>query len=90
METTYKPIWEIASERKISTKLKWDIGASNCLRRIGIDIRRLLFKQIINQFGGKLGLIVSSGVFLEEKYIKGFEELGITVLNGYGSVSVLP
>ncbi|ROR25866.1 long-chain acyl-CoA synthetase [Mobilisporobacter senegalensis] len=84
VETMYKRIWEVANEKKITTKLKWVIGISNCLRRIGIDIRRLLFKQIIDQFGGNLGLIVSGGAFLEGKYIKGFEELGITVLNGYG------
>ncbi|MGG0823588.1 AMP-binding protein [Paenibacillus turicensis] len=84
VESMYKRIWEVASEKKITTKLKRAIGMSNCLRRIGIDIRRVLFKQIIDEFGGKLEFIVSGGAFLEEKYIKGFEEFGITVLNGYG------
>lgn len=90
VETMYKNIWTIAEERNKTNLLKTMIKISNILRKIGIDIRKKAFKSILNEFGGKLDLIITGGAAINEKYIKGFDDFGIIVLNGYGITECAP
>lgn len=63
---------------------------SNFLKNIGIDVRRKLFKQIIDQLGGSLRLIVSGAAGLDKQVAQGFNELGIRVIQGYGLTETSP
>lgn len=63
------------------------IKISNLLLKIKIDIRKLLFGNILNK---KLTLLVSGGAVLDPLYIKKFDELGIKLLNGYGMTECSP
>ncbi len=90
VETMYKGIWKAARERKKERLLRALIKVSNLLRKCGLDLRQKLFRSVLEQFGGKLNLIVSGGAFLEQKYIDGMEEIGIQVLNGYGITECSP
>lgn len=84
VETLYKNIWTTAKKQGKDKLLRTMIKVSNALLKVGIDLRRVLFKSVQNAFGGNLNLIISGGAPIEEKYIKEFYSLGITVLNGYG------
>ena len=90
VETFYKKVWETAAKQGKDKLLKTMIGVSNGLLRIGIDARRVLFKSVIHSFGGNLKLIVSGGAPLDPKYVEGFRELGINILNGYGITECAP
>ncbi|MBP3361599.1 MAG: AMP-binding protein [Clostridia bacterium] len=90
VETMYKNIWTTAEEQGKDRLLKTMLKISNALRRVGIDIRRKVFKSVLDAFGGELDLIVSGGAPINEQYIKCFDELGITVLNGYGITECAP
>lgn len=90
VEAMYKNIWNKAEEQGKTKVLKATLKVSNILRKIGIDIRRKAFCNIIAEFGGNLDLIVSGGAPINEKYIKFFESIGITVLNGYGITECSP
>lgn len=90
VETFYKKIWADAKKQGKDKLLKRMIGISNMLLKIGIDVRRLFFKSVIEAFGGNLKLIVSGGAPLDPFYVKGFRELGINVLNGYGITECSP
>jgi long-chain acyl-CoA synthetase len=48
-------------------------------------VRRWLFRDIHAQFGGSLRLFLSAGAFLPPALQQGWEDLGITVLQGYGA-----
>jgi long-chain acyl-CoA synthetase len=48
-------------------------------------VRRWLFRDIHAQFGGSLRLFLSAGAFLPPPLQQGWEDLGITVLQGYGA-----
>ncbi len=63
---------------------------SNFLLKVGIDIRRKLFKQIIDQLGGHMRLIISGAAGLDKTVSKGFNELGIRVIQGYGLTETAP
>ncbi len=54
-------------------------------RRLPVRIRRWLFRSVHEQFGGQLRLFVSAGAFLPPAVQQGWEDLGVTVLQGYGT-----
>lgn len=84
LEALYKNIWNIAKKQGKDKQLRMLTKVSDVLLRCGIDLRRKLFKSILDSFGGNLDLLVSGGAPLDEKFVKGFRSFGITVLNGYG------
>ena len=84
-----KVVKEIDKQRK--TKLiKNAIRVSNFLLKFHIDIRRKLFKQIIDQLGGKMRFVISGGAPLDPKIQKGFIDLGIDMVQGYGLTETSP
>jgi long-chain acyl-CoA synthetase len=54
-------------------------------RRLPYPLRRLLFRQVHQRFGGELRLFVSSGAFLPPALQQAWEDLGVIVIQGYGS-----
>jgi long-chain acyl-CoA synthetase len=54
-------------------------------RRLPYPLRRLLFRQVHARFGGELRLFVSSGAFLPPALQQAWEDLGVIVIQGYGS-----
>lgn len=84
VETMYKNIWSAAKEQGKEKQIKIMLAITSALRKIGINIRRKVFKSALDEFGGELDLIVSGGSPINEKYIEFFDKIGITVLNGYG------
>jgi len=90
VDTIVKKIWD-EIEKKGKTKLvKRAIVISNALRRVGIDMRRTLFKEILDSFGGSLRLIVSGGAPLNPAHIPVLDAFGITLLQGYGTTECAP
>ena len=54
-------------------------------RRLPMAIRRLIFRSVHAKLGGRLRLMVSSGAYLPPALQQAWEDLGITVIQGYGS-----
>ncbi len=48
-------------------------------------LRRLIFRQLHAQLGGELRLFVSAGAYLPPELQGAWEDVGITVMQGYGS-----
>ena len=65
-------------------KLQKGIRLCNLLRKFGIDITHKLFPDVYAPFGGNLNMIVCGGSMLNPVTIKGLNDLGIRVENGYG------
>lgn len=90
VEAMHKKIWKTIADKKMTAIVKGLLKTSNALRRIGIDRRKQLFKQIHESFGGNLSVIISGGAALDPIYVKEFEDFGITLLNGYGITECSP
>ena len=89
IEAMYKAVIKV--ERQGKAKLvKTMIRISNALRKVGIDIRKVVFKSIINALGGKLREIVSGGAPADATVSKGFSDLGVTIVQGYGLTETSP
>ena len=90
IEAIYKNV-EKEIEKKGKTKLiNTAKRVSNVLRKCHIDIRRKLFKQVIDALGGHMRFVISGGAPLDKRVAQGFTELGIEVAQGYGLTETAP
>lgn len=89
-EVFYKNIWNTAQKSGKDKALKKLIPISNGLRAAGIDLRQKLFKSIHDAFGGNLKEIICGGAPIRPEIGKFFNDIGITLLNGYGITECSP
>ncbi len=89
-EVFYKNIWNNAQKTGKDKALKKMIPISNGLRAAGIDLRAKLFKSIHEAFGGNLKEIICGGAPIRPEIGKFFNDIGITLLNGYGITECSP
>ena len=80
----YKNIWTGARKAGKAEKLEKGIKLCKVFKRFGIDISHRLFPDVYAPFGGKLKIIVCGGSMLNPVTIKGMNDLGIRIENGYG------
>lgn len=90
LETFYNRIWESARKQGKESKLKLGVRIGNLLSLIGIDVRDKLLHDVRKFFGGRLGLIISGGAYLNPMLVHGFKGFGITVVQGYGITECSP
>lgn len=64
--------------------IKSMIALSNCLLKIGIDIRKKLFKKVHDYFGGNYFFGCSAGSLLSYDTNKFFNDIGLPIYNVYG------
>ena len=62
----------------------------NFLLKFGIDIRRTVFKEILDELGGHLRVIVYGAAPMDKKVAQGLTNLGINLLQGYGLTETSP
>lgn len=90
VETMHKRIWAEIKKKGIESKVRFAMGFESAFLACGLDIRKKLFKEIIDSFGGNLKSIVCGGAPLSTELIKDFYSFGITVLEGYGITECAP
>ncbi len=54
-------------------------------RRLPQGLRRVIFRSVHRRLGGAFRIFLSSGAFLPPGLLRAWEDLGVTVLQGYGS-----
>lgn len=62
LESMYKKIMKEVEKQGKTKLIKMIIPFSNFLLKFGIDIRRKVFKDIINQLGGNIRFVVSRSI----------------------------
>ncbi len=90
-EMFYKAIWKkLNSDPKLLKKFNTGRKLSNGLRKIGIDLRRKLFKDIHETFGGRLRLLIVGGAPINPEILQFFQDIGIHSIQGYGLTECAP
>lgn len=90
VEAIYKTIMKEVQKQGKTKLVNIATKISNFLLKLHIDLRRILFKSIINELGGKLRFVISGGAPADSKITKGFNDLGIEVVQGYGLTETSP
>lgn len=90
IESMYKTIMKEIEKQGKTKLIKMAFKISNFLLKLKIDIRRKIFKQIIDQLGGHLRFVVSGGAPADAKVLKAFHSMGMVMLQGYGLTETSP
>lgn len=90
VEAIYKTIMKEIDKQGKTKLIKFATAISKFLLKFHIDVRRKLFKQIIDALGGELRLVISGGAPADPKISQGFNDLGIITLQGYGLSETSP
>lgn len=66
------------------------IPVTKFLCKLGIDIRRSIFKEVLDKLGGDIRLIVVGAAPMDKRYIDSFSNFGIDFFMGYGLTESAP
>ena len=90
LEIMYKKIKKGIEEKGKAKLVSTMTKVSNGLLKIGIDIRRKVFKEVLDNLGGKIRILIAGGAAMSREAIQGFLDLGINLLQGYGLTETSP
>ena len=90
VNTIYKRIWDSARKKGKDKLLRRMIPVSNAAKKVGLDLRRKLFKSVLSAFGGELCKIICGGAPLNPEMVKNFYSFGIQICEGYGITECSP
>ncbi|MBR3133199.1 MAG: AMP-binding protein [Clostridia bacterium] len=90
IESIYKKIMQEVEKTGMTKKVNFAIKLSRLLLKVKIDIRRKLFKEIIDKLGGGIRSVISGASSLDPKVAQGFRDFGIEVYQGYGLTETAP
>lgn len=90
VENLYKKINASITKSKKDKVVNSMIHITNALRNVGVDVKRKAFKEIYESLGGRLRIVVTAAAPIEKKICKWFDDIGITLLQGYGLTETAP
>ncbi len=90
VENLYKKINANIVKSKKDKLVKSMIHLTNALKGVNIDVKRKVFKEIYENLGGNIRIIVSAAAPIDPKVGKWVQDIGITFLQGYGLTETAP
>jgi len=90
IESIYKKINMTIKKEGLEKKVAFGMKLSKFLLKFGIDIRRKVFKSVIDQLGGNLRFVISGASAIDPEAIEGFNNFGIRAVQGFGMTEAAP
>ncbi len=90
IESIYKKINSTIKKSHKEALVNSMIHITNALSAVNIDIKRKVFKEIHENLGGNLRILVSAAAPIDEKIGKWLQDIGILFLQGYGLTETAP
>lgn len=90
IETLHKKITQGIEKSGKTAAVKYMITLTNGLKNVGIDVKRKVFKDIYENLGGNLRLVVTAAAPIDAKVGMWLEDIGVTFLQGYGLTETAP
>ncbi|MBQ7835632.1 MAG: AMP-binding protein [Clostridia bacterium] len=90
LETFYRKIMANIRDQGKEKLVMNMIKVSSAMRKVGIDQRRRIFSSILDAFGGEVEMIITGGAPINPEILTFFQDIGISVLNGYGITECAP
>ena len=89
-EAFYKKIKDATNDPKTAKKLKSGKKLVSMMNVVGKDVRRSVYKPLLEKFGGNLTNVVVGGAALRPEICNLFDTFGINVYQGYGLTECAP
>lgn len=89
-EGIYKRVMKSIEKKGKTQEVEMMSKLTSILSKVGLDFKKTVFKEIHEQFGGKLRILVSGAAALDYKVEKGFNDLGFKMVQGYGLTETSP
>lgn len=90
LESIYKKINKAITSQGQEKKIAFALKLCDMSEKVGIDIRRKMFKPIIDQLGGHLRFFINGAAPIDPVVAKGLNDFGILTVNGYGLTETAP
>ena len=90
LEAMHKKIMQTVKKQGKEKIVEKGKKITKLLLKIGIDIRRKVFKEIIDNLGGSIRFVVSGAAAINKKVAEDFNAFGITTIQGYGLTETSP
>lgn len=90
VENLYKKINQTIEKSGKAGLVNSMIHVTNALKGVGIDIKRKVFKEIYDNLGGNMRIIVSAAAPIDKKIGRWVQDIGIEFLQGYGLTETAP
>jgi len=91
LETLHKRINQTIEKSGKTNIVNTMIKLTNSIKKnTGVDVKRKVFKEIYDNLGGRLRIVVSAAAPVEPAVGKWFEDIGIMFLQGYGLTETAP
>ena len=90
LETMYKKIQKAIKDKGKTELINKMVKISNTLLKCHIDLRKVFFKQILDNFGGHLRVVFYGAAPMSKDTIIGYNNLGIEQVQGYGLTETSP
>ena len=90
LETIYKKIQKGIRDQGKEKLVNMMSKLANFLLIFHIDIRRKVFKSVLNQLGGNLRIAYFGAASMDKKVIEGYNNFGIDTVQGYGLTETSP
>lgn len=90
METMYKKIQKAINDQGKTKLINIMTKISNGLLKCKIDLRKVIFKQILDNLGGNIRLVLYGSAPMDKETIIGFNNFGIELVQGYGLTETSP
>ena len=91
LETVHRRLMKAVSQKPHGLTL-FKVGSVlvKAASKVGIDLKKVFFKEIIDTFGGNMRLIICGAAPINPQILKDFEAFGIQIIQGYGLTECAP
>lgn len=89
-ESLYKKIWQNVRKKGKEDLLRKVIKVNRVSKKIGVDIGKIFFKDILAVFGGRMRMMIVGGAAINPEVLEGIQDFGIQALQGYGLTECAP
>ena len=90
IESMINKVLKTAEKEGKLAKLEKGRKIARFLLKLGIDVRRKIFKDVIDGLGGRLRFLISGAAALDPKIIDYATDFGILAVQGYGLTETAP
>ena len=90
LEAVHKNVWKNIQKQDKEKLVRRMMGITKGLRKVGIDLRRKIFGNIHDAFGGSMKTFIAGGAAIDPQILQDFEQWGFVAVQGYGLTEFAP